>query len=105
MSAQANTANNDSPSSLAQASSPQDQAPKVDTGAATSSGPGTGDLVPDEVSSPNKAAGAKRAMSAAAAWTPALDRRQSWDAQEHRHEMMMTRIADAPAGPGFSESK
>ena len=81
----------------------QHQTPKPDTTVA--SGPGTDDLVPDEVASPTKAADAKRAMSAAAAWKPAMDRRQSWDAQEHKREMMMTRISDVQEGPGFSESK
>ena len=96
--------NNSHPSSGTQGASAQDQPPKLDT-AALSSGPGTNDLVPEEVTSPTKAAGAKRAMSAAASWKPVLDRRQSWDAQEHKHAMMMTRISDVQAGPGFSESK
>jgi len=99
-------ATTDNPSSSGtQAPSTQEQPPKLDTGAPRGGGPGTNDLVPDEVSSPTKAADAKRAMSATAAWKPALDRRQSWDAQEHRREMMMTRISDVQAGPGFSESK
>ena len=92
-------------SSETQPPSTQVQTPQLDTNAALGSGLKTDDLVPDEVTSPTKTAGAKRAMSGAAAWKPSLDRRQSWDSQEHKREMMMTRISDVQEGPGFSESK
>ena len=50
-------------------------------------------------------ADAQRAMSATQAWKPALDRRQSWDNQEYKRELQMSRIGETPTGPGFTERK
>jgi hypothetical protein len=60
---------------------------------------------PAELQSPTRAADAKRAMSAAAAWKPAMDRRPSWDKQDYKRAMQMTGIEDVQSGPGFSERK
>ena len=53
--------------------------------------------------SPRGTAEAERAMGSAAAWKPALDRRQSWNRQEHKHELQMSKVGDVKEGPGFSE--
>ena len=54
--------------------------------------------------------GADRAMSHTGAWKPALDRRQSWDAQEYKHDQLKRQYmggGDSAAGAagkaGFSE--
>lgn len=55
--------------------------------------------------SPHVAADAQRVMSATQAWKPALDRRQSWDNQEYKRELQMSRIGDVQTGQGFTERK
>ncbi|KAK1749511.1 hypothetical protein QBC47DRAFT_366118 [Echria macrotheca] len=53
----------------------------------------TADLIPPPPgsdgapTSPHNAADAARAMTSTGAWQPRLDRRQSWDSQEYKHEM------------------
>jgi hypothetical protein len=54
--------------------------------------------------------GADRAMSHTGAWKPAIDRRQSWDAQEYKHDQLKQQYmgggdsAGGAAGKaGFSE--
>ncbi|CAK7199890.1 hypothetical protein SEUCBS139899_002576 [Sporothrix eucalyptigena] len=39
--------------------------------------------------SPSPSPAARRCMETTAAWTPSLDRRQSWDGQEYRRAMML----------------
>ena len=51
------------------------------------------------------AADAVRVMTRTNSWTPALNRRQSWNNQERKHELQMHAVVDAPTGPGFSERK
>ncbi|KAL8342853.1 hypothetical protein RB598_004286 [Gaeumannomyces tritici] len=46
---------------------------------------------------------AERARTAAEAWKPAMDRRQSWNREEQKHSLQMSSIADVKTGPGFSE--
>ena len=66
---------------------------------------------PTSPTSPHSAADAARAMSSTGAWQPRLDRRQSWDAQEYKHELqkpMQTGAAPAtggglPTAQGFTE--
>ncbi|KAJ9150871.1 hypothetical protein NKR23_g3372 [Pleurostoma richardsiae] len=55
--------------------------------------------------SPHSAADAQRAMSRTNSWTPAFNRRQSWNKEEQKHEQHMAGLAaeDAQTGPGFSE--
>ena len=49
------------------------------------------------------AAAAARAMSHTGAWQPRLDRRQSWDAQEYKHDQHRQQYMGEPKGEGFSE--
>jgi len=67
---------------------------------------------PTSPTSPHSAADAARAMSSTVTWQPRLDRRQSWDAQEYKHELQKpmqtgtnTTTAAAAAGGlhGFTE--
>jgi hypothetical protein len=47
---------------------------------------------------------AKRAMTHTGAWKPALDRRQSWDAQEYKHEVQKRECErEERLKAGFSE--
>ncbi|GAB1319693.1 hypothetical protein MFIFM68171_09903 [Madurella fahalii] len=46
---------------------------------------------------------AARAMSHTSEWKPALDRRQSWSAQEYKHELHRRQL-QAEGGGGFSEA-
>ena len=52
---------------------------------------------------------AARAMSHTGAWKPALDRRQSWSAQEYKHDLFKRQYMaagpgeEAGKGGGFSE--
>jgi hypothetical protein len=47
---------------------------------------------------------ANRAMSHTGAWKPALDRRQSWNAQEYKHEVQMRECErEEKRKGGFSE--
>lgn len=58
---------------------------------------------PTSPTSPHSAADAARAMSTTGAWQPRLDRRQSWDAQEYKHELQKsttTKAAGAAAEGG-----
>lgn len=54
---------------------------------------------PTSPTSPHSAADAARAMSTTGAWQPRLDRRQSWDAQEYKHELQKPMQSTA-AGAG-----
>ncbi|EAQ87492.1 predicted protein [Chaetomium globosum CBS 148.51] len=50
--------------------------------------------------------GTERAMSHTGAWKPALDRRQSWSAQEYKHDLLKRQCMGGGAGKeggGFSE--
>ncbi|KAK1836362.1 hypothetical protein QBC39DRAFT_367174 [Podospora conica] len=67
---------------------------------------------PTSPTSPHNAADAARAMSSTEEWQPRLDRRQSWDAQEYKHELqkpMQSAKATAATGGGgehgFTEGK
>ncbi|KAK5654523.1 hypothetical protein OQA88_7152 [Cercophora sp. LCS_1] len=56
----------------------------------------------------HSAEAAKRAMSTTETWKPCLNRRQSWDAQEYRHEMQRPMQTSADGGRrgssgGFTE--
>lgn len=42
-------------------------------------------------------------MSRTAAWTPAMNRRQSWSQEEQKHELQMGHIGEVRTGPGFTE--
>jgi len=56
-------------------------------------------------------AASARGMSHTGAWKPALDRRQSWDAQEYKHDLLKRQYMDGEGGAagkgsgggGFSE--
>ncbi|OAQ97440.1 hypothetical protein LLEC1_05914 [Akanthomyces lecanii] len=50
------------------------------------------------------AAAAPRATTTTS-WTPNFERRQSWSAQDRKHELQMADVAvdDVCAGPGFTE--
>ncbi|KAK4041607.1 hypothetical protein C8A01DRAFT_14677 [Parachaetomium inaequale] len=56
-----------------------------------------------------KSASAARAMSHTGAWKPALDGRQSWSAQEYKHDLLKRQYMaagpgeEAGKGGGFSE--
>ncbi|KAK1768151.1 hypothetical protein QBC33DRAFT_558316 [Phialemonium atrogriseum] len=53
---------------------------------------------------PHSAADAERAMSSTAAWKPSPNRRQSWDKEELKHDLQMSRVGNVGAGqPGFTE--
>ncbi|CAK7236067.1 hypothetical protein SCUCBS95973_009479 [Sporothrix curviconia] len=56
--------------------------------------------------SPSPTPAARRCMEATAAWTPRMDRRQSWDDQDHRHAMMLqsTGLLDCACHPGQHEA-
>ncbi|KAM3542589.1 hypothetical protein BM221_001072 [Beauveria bassiana] len=55
----------------------------------------------------------KRASSSAASsaqqkttttsWTPNFERRQSWNAQDRKHELQMAALDSVRTGPGFTE--
>lgn len=79
--------------------------PKLNTAVADASDLSTDLTSPVSPTTPHQTADAKRAMSATAAWKPALDRRQSWDNQEYKHKLQMTGISDVKTGPGFTERK
>ncbi|KAL2193398.1 hypothetical protein P885DRAFT_81268 [Corynascus similis CBS 632.67] len=54
-------------------------------------------------------AASTRAMSHTGAWKPALDRRQSWNAQEYKHDLLKRQYMSGEEGAaskmgGFSES-
>lgn len=55
---------------------------------------------PTSPTSPHSAADAARAMSTTGAWQPRLDRRQSWDAQEYKHELQKPMQQSTAAGAG-----
>lgn len=81
------------------------QGDDVPAGAAAST-PLSQDLMsPVSPTTEHSAADAQRAMEHTQAWKPKLDRRQSWDDQEHKRELQMGRIADVKTGPGFTENK
>ncbi|TQV92702.1 hypothetical protein V2A60_009168 [Cordyceps javanica] len=46
---------------------------------------------------------ATTAAAATTSWTPNLERRQSWSAQDRKHELQMAAVNHEPTGPGFSE--
>ncbi|OAA58690.1 hypothetical protein ISF_06473 [Cordyceps fumosorosea ARSEF 2679] len=41
--------------------------------------------------------------STTSSWSPDLQRRQSWSAQDRKHELHMAAVDDVRTGPGFSE--
>lgn len=52
--------------------------------------------------------GAKHAAAASprattTSWTPNFERRQSWSAQDRKHELQMAAVDDVRTGPGFTE--
>jgi len=53
--------------------------------------------------SPKTAADAQRAMSSTDAWKPAFNRRQSWNKEEHKRELQMSKVSDVKETPGFTE--
>ncbi|KAK3391306.1 hypothetical protein B0H63DRAFT_520497 [Podospora didyma] len=60
---------------------------------------------PVSPTSPHVAADAARAMSSTSAWSPQMNRRQSWSAQEYKHKQQMTaaQLQTAADAAGFSE--
>jgi hypothetical protein len=52
---------------------------------------------------PHSATDAQRGMSHVDAWKPQFNRRQSWNKEEHKHALQMSRVGDVKTGPGFSE--
>jgi hypothetical protein len=58
---------------------------------------------PSGPTSPHAEADAQRAISHVGSWKPQFDRRQSWDKEEHKHALQMSRVGDVETGPGFSE--
>ncbi|KHN98425.1 uncharacterized protein MAM_03549 [Metarhizium album ARSEF 1941] len=46
-----------------------------------------------------------RAMSAADAWKPGFDRRQSWSKEDQKHALQMCTVAGIETGLGFTETK
>ena len=58
---------------------------------------------PPSATTPHTATDAKRGMSHVEEWKPSFERRQSWDKEEHKHAMQMSRVQDVKTGPGFSE--
>ncbi|KAI8715168.1 hypothetical protein NCS52_01024000 [Fusarium sp. LHS14.1] len=58
--------------------------------------------------SPSAQAGADRCMRHTQSWTPdfgPLQRRQSWSAEDKKHQMHMAKIDHVATGPGFSEGQ
>ncbi|AEO60801.1 hypothetical protein MYCTH_2310408 [Thermothelomyces thermophilus ATCC 42464] len=60
-------------------------------------------------SSSSRSAALARGMSHTGSWEPVLDRRQSWDAQEYKHDLLKRQYMDgegtAPGSMGgFSEA-
>ncbi|KAJ6781248.1 hypothetical protein PWT90_08611 [Aphanocladium album] len=43
------------------------------------------------------------AATTTTSWTPNFERRQSWSAQDRKHELHMAAVDDVRAGPGFTE--
>jgi len=58
---------------------------------------------PTSEHNPDPSAAAVRAMSHTGAWKPAFDRRQSWDAQEYKHDQHRRQYMGQRQGGGFSE--
>ncbi len=58
---------------------------------------------PVSPTTPHSEAESQRCMSSVSAWSPILNRRQSWDLQEHKHELHMLEIRHVQTGPGFTE--
>ncbi|KAK7423074.1 hypothetical protein QQZ08_009241 [Neonectria magnoliae] len=50
-------------------------------------------------------ADADRAMRHTNSWTPVVERRQSWNREDMKHELHIMRIATITTGPGFTEKK
>ncbi|KAM0421467.1 hypothetical protein ACHAPT_010640 [Fusarium lateritium] len=56
--------------------------------------------------SPSARAGADRCMRHTNSWTPdfgVVQRRQSWSAEDQKHQLHMAKIDHVSTGPGFSE--
>lgn len=58
---------------------------------------------PVSPATPHSATDAQRGMSHVDAWKPLFNRRQSWNKEEHKHALQMSRVGDVKTGPGFSE--
>ena len=58
---------------------------------------------PTSEHNPDPSDAAARAMSHTGAWKPAFDRRQSWDAQEYKHDQHRRQYMCQGEGGGFSE--
>ncbi|KAF4467781.1 hypothetical protein FALBO_5345 [Fusarium albosuccineum] len=58
--------------------------------------------------SPSAQAGADRCMRHTNSWTPnfaSVQRRQSWSAEDRKHQLHMAKIDHVSTGPGFSEGQ
>ncbi|KAM6518728.1 hypothetical protein FSOLCH5_007490 [Fusarium solani] len=58
--------------------------------------------------SPSAQAGADRCMRHTNSWTPdfgPVQRRQSWSAEDQKHQLHMAKIDHVATGPGFSEGQ
>ncbi|RSL44934.1 hypothetical protein CEP52_002156 [Fusarium oligoseptatum] len=58
--------------------------------------------------SPSAQAGADRCMRHTNSWTPdfgPVQRRQSWSAEDRKHQLHMEKIDHVATGPGFSEGQ
>lgn len=56
---------------------------------------------PDTQDVKHAAAAAQRTTTTS--WTPNFERRQSWSAQDRKHELQMAAVDDVGTGPGFTE--
>ncbi len=63
------------------------------------------DLMRPTSSSSSTAAGAQRAMSSTEAWKPSFGRRQSWNKEEQKHELQMSKVGNLQECPGFTERR
>lgn len=57
---------------------------------------------PDTQDVKHAAAAAPRTTTTTS-WTPNFERRQSWSAQDRKHELQMAAVDDVGTGPGFTE--
>ncbi|KAF5128186.1 uncharacterized protein G6M90_00g070900 [Metarhizium brunneum] len=57
----------------------------------------------DPSSAASGEAAAARATSAADAWKPSFDRRQSWSKEDQKHALQMRAVEGVKTGLGFTE--
>ncbi|OAA43907.1 hypothetical protein BBO_04263 [Beauveria brongniartii RCEF 3172] len=54
-------------------------------------------------SSSSSSGAASSAQQKTTSWTPNFERRQSWNAQDRKHELQMAALDGIRMGPGFTE--